>query len=122
MADFDWVGARLQCSVAIVFARLRQTLKRDVEQRDRAGGNYAFLFHSEAHSIFVSRRDARGNSQTISFVETPDAIGVTDDEKEMFVATLTLNNDGECRLLVNGQELTEWQFRKMALEKLFFGS
>jgi hypothetical protein len=44
-----------------------------------------------------------------------------DEDKEKCIATLTLNNEGECRLLVNGQELEEWQFRKMMWEELFFG-
>jgi hypothetical protein len=35
-------------------------------------------------------------------------------------ATLTLNDMGECRLKINGQEREFWQFRRTALEDLFF--
>jgi hypothetical protein len=31
-----------------------------------------------------------------------------------------LSNDGECKLRVNGDEYTFWQFRKLALEPLLF--
>ena len=44
-----------------------------------------------------------------------------DRDKLICSATLTLNRLGKCRLLVNEEELTQWQFRRMALEKLFFG-
>jgi hypothetical protein len=48
-------------------------------------------------------------------------VGVIDDAgKEICVATLTITKERECRLLVNDDELTEWQFRKMVLESLFF--
>lgn len=37
-----------------------------------------------------------------------------------FVATLTLNDAGECRLSVEGEQLDRWQFLRRALEPLFF--
>jgi hypothetical protein len=38
----------------------------------------------------------------------------------MFDVTLTFNNEGECRLTVNGDERDFWQVRRMALEELLF--
>ena len=45
------------------------------------------------------------------------------DSRELFVIDVTLNNEGFCRLTVSGKEgdFEQWQVRKMALEKLFFG-
>jgi hypothetical protein len=69
----------------------------------------------------VTRRLLNGMERTISFIRSPNSIGVIDDAgKEICVATLTITKERECRLLVNGDELTEWQFRKMVLEPLFF--
>jgi hypothetical protein len=41
-------------------------------------------------------------------------------EKTNFSATLTLNKDKQCMFLVGNKELEGWQFRKQALELLFF--
>lgn len=38
-----------------------------------------------------------------------------------FTATPTLTNSGDCLLKVKGEELTEWQVLRMALEDLLFG-
>jgi hypothetical protein len=38
----------------------------------------------------------------------------------MFIATVGLNDAGECVLFVNGQERKRWQVLKLALDHLFF--
>ena len=51
------------------------------------------------------------------------SISVHDDHNQPIMeATLTLSDDGHCRLKVNNQEKEFWQFRRMALEALFFDS
>jgi len=42
------------------------------------------------------------------------------DGKKILEATLTLNDSGECRVKIGGQEYELWQMRKKALENLFF--
>ena len=60
--------------------------------------------------------------RSVDFAYSKDRITVYNEKDEMlFAATLTLNNKGKCRLVVNNKELTQWEFRRMALEKLFFG-
>jgi hypothetical protein len=39
----------------------------------------------------------------------------------LYDATLTLSDDGECRLKVNDKEYDLWQFRKLVLQGIFFG-
>jgi len=39
----------------------------------------------------------------------------------MMSATVTLTDDRECRIVVGLEIIEEWQFRKRALEFLFFG-
>jgi hypothetical protein len=43
-----------------------------------------------------------------------------DTGKKMFEVTLTLSDEGECRLNVNEKERELWQVRRMALEELLF--
>lgn len=51
------------------------------------------------------------------------AITVTDTHgNTIFEATITLNDEGECRLKINGLERETWQVRRTALERLFFGT
>ncbi len=41
---------------------------------------------------------------------------------KQFSITLTLNNKGQCRLRIDGgEELEQWQVRRIMLEELFFG-
>jgi hypothetical protein len=51
-----------------------------------------------------------------------DAIEVSSSfDKETTNATIMVNDEGKCCLRVNNKERLSWQFRKDALEKLFFG-
>ena len=45
-----------------------------------------------------------------------------ENDKVMFNAIATINDKGDCRLNVNGQERELWQVRKAALEGLLFGA
>jgi hypothetical protein len=48
-------------------------------------------------------------------------ISVRDEEHVLlFEATVGLNDVGECKPKINGQEREVWQMRRMSLEKLFF--
>jgi hypothetical protein len=65
----------------------------------------------EGHNIYDCAR----------FKLTATAIEVFDrNDKLRFKATPTLNDEGECRLKIDGQERELWHLRKMALEPLFF--
>lgn len=126
---FDWVSARSECSAAEVFERLRAQVKRDVEKREeisqrqqnpRVGSQFAFKFLEEGPT-FIAMVEGAQLHKTVRFECTANSITARgDDEKPSLTAALTLSNDGQCRLVVNGQEYELWQFRKMALESLFF--
>lgn len=76
-------------------------------------------------------RAANGGCQTTNQSGTPCAAPPTrdshycslhhDNNKEMMSATVTLTDDRECRIVVGLEIIEEWQFRKRALEFLFFG-
>jgi hypothetical protein len=122
----DWVKKRAECSMAVAFEHLRSAVKHDVEERNaqRAqGAHYVFRLVEPAETTFsvvregtpeIPRRVVRFDAEdTTLVVESKD--GVVN-----FTATLTLNNKGECRFLVDKEELEEWHIRKKALEGIFF--
>jgi hypothetical protein len=49
-----------------------------------------------------------------------NGIVVKADDKVVLEGHAVLSDDGACRLRVNGEDLEFWQFRKRALEALFF--
>jgi hypothetical protein len=119
--DFDWVTARSQCSAATVFERLRVRTIADANLRNKLresdGVVAPIKLAPESHSFSVMR----GPIRVVRFVLQDEAIHVSDEKLQTtMVATLTLNNEGECRLRVGEEELQLWQFCKRALEGLFF--
>jgi len=125
--DLDWVSARGNCHLPDVFKELEHGVRGDIEAVQE------FLTNSETkfsvvkavnYRFSVNRVDDPITSfaRSVDFALSKGRITVYDEkDAEMFTATLTLSNEGKCRLLVNGEQLTQWQFRRMALEKLFFG-
>lgn len=121
--DFDWVQARTECSPSAIFERLKISLKTDAKIRTQAliqkGSDYGFSVISEGRSVSVF---VQGNnlSRSVVFDLTEDGVSVHTGDKHIAEATLTLNDEGECRLKVGDKELELWQFRKFALEEFFF--
>jgi hypothetical protein len=127
-AGFNWVEARADCSLLSVFHKLQSGCGTDVgkmNERLRAtelrGQKAHFALESnEANTQFW----VFGNINPrliVKFILCNDCIEVATPSKTLSV-TLTLNNQGECKLRVDGaQELDQWQLRKLVLEELFFG-
>jgi hypothetical protein len=108
-----------------MFELLKKEILDDVEKR-RAhfGGSpiryfeFRFIPGDTQFAVLVE-----GNKihDTVTFELTDSAIQVLDNERRVKMqATPTICDDGQCRLKVNGQERELWQFRKIALEELFF--
>lgn len=123
--DFDWVTARKACSFTKVHESLLLATKKYVEAMAETGADgkpfnrFVFTTHHDVFSVVRESWEKTGVRVWISRGEAivAEYFGVKADS---VTATLTLNDDGECRLLVNGQELQEWQFLKRVLEPLFF--
>jgi len=70
--------------------------------------------------IFINGNQA-GTHAAIKFSNTGKALCVhAEDDTLILEATLTLNDQRQCRFKLNGQEYESWQIRKRALQKLFF--
>ena len=86
-------------------------------------GAGSFLFQSSLNSFRVVAQNGARNSilGSVRFVLADDAIEVLHNDLLAFKGVNTLCDDGRCRLKVGDRELDLWQFRKRALEDLFFG-
>jgi hypothetical protein len=127
--QFDWVHARSECSLGKVFKELEQGVREDIDiAQSLVPVRYQTKFDvvKAVNTRFSATRaddPMTAFTRSVDFVCSKGQITVYDDkDAEMFAAILTLSNDGKCRLVVDGKELTQWQFRRMALEKLFFSS
>ena len=121
--NFDWVTARAGCSPVEAFERLRLQIEKDIKTRQSlARKDRKFSMEGadvESFSVLVEGSDVR---TVVRFslsdrgnIVVRDATGST-----MFEAVLTLSDDGECRLKINGKEYDFWQVLRKALEGIFF--
>jgi hypothetical protein len=122
--NFNWVKARADCSLAQMFKKLEFGVREDVnaanEQRSPSD-LHIFSMVTDAGCFSVIRESSIALPVSIEFYLGSGGIKVSSGGQEKFVATLTLNNDGQCRFKVNEEELQNWHVRRMALEDLFFG-
>jgi hypothetical protein len=121
---FDWVTRRSACSLAKVFATLRQQVEEDVKTRNGLRPNYAPYEFSltEDTADFTVHLKAKEIQRSVTFSLGEHAILVRGDDKKgaMFQVTVTFNDHGACTLLANEEEREFWQIRRMALEDLMF--
>jgi len=122
-STFDWVTERSSCSLPNVFKKLRLQVEEDVKSRNAQRPNnspykFSLVENGGGFTVLLEAKDVR---KSVIFSLTEHAISVRDDKgKPMFDVTLTFNDDGDCKLHVNEQELDFWQVRRMALEELLF--
>ncbi|HEV7676478.1 MAG TPA: hypothetical protein VGQ12_18250 [Candidatus Angelobacter sp.] len=125
--DFEWLAARAACSPVKVFEQLRMQITQDVELRNKMceKQGWKFAMHNES-AIFAVFLDStafhRENPYRIVRFRLEDRriMARYGDDTDIFIATLTLNDDGECRLRIKDKNYELWQVRHMALERLFF--
>ena len=127
-ADFDWVTERHLCSPSAIITKLRMQIETDIEKRkelltpaERA--RLAFSLRDEDR-LFVVQVEGQNNLyRGVRFGLTYTGITVHDvvTGRQLYEATSTLSDDGECRLRIGEKEYDLWQFRKLALQDIFFG-
>jgi hypothetical protein len=122
--DHDWVRARAGCALHSVFAHLVEGVKSDLAARQELSreldqGIHFAIAEEDERNLVVSR-NLRGTISTVEFSLGPAEIVVGEDGLPTFSATVALNENGECTLVVDGNEMEMWKVRRMALEGLFF--
>jgi hypothetical protein len=122
-ADFNWVAERAACSLPRVFETMRRQVEGDIEMRNGLrppNSPYQFSLVAKG-SDFVAVLDADKIQSSVTFSLAERSIRVRDDTGTLiFEITVLFNDEGVCRLKVNGEEREFWQVRRMALENLMF--
>jgi hypothetical protein len=122
--DFDWVTARQNCSISKVFESLLAQAKKNVQTAQTVSDGRVrtpadFTAFDGGFSVFRNGIQKTG----VRFWCSEDAIYVEDHTgKTIATAGLTLNDFGQCRLVVDGKELDQWQLLKRTLEPLLFAT
>ncbi len=124
--ELNWVEARSVCSLERVFRELQLGAQYDVEQANKvmkesteSNASFDIADFPSGRSFMVFR--GGGQNGTVKFHLANDQIVVA-GPGETFSITLTLDNEGRCKLRVDGGDgLEQWQVRCMILEDLFFG-
>jgi hypothetical protein len=117
----DWVEECSKCSTGAAFEKLKNGVEADVKLRvgQTVGQPYTFRCEPDGRS-FVALKEGNNLHRVVKFTHAGASIVVTEDDTVMMEAIAVLGDDGVCRLRVKGQDLEFWQFRKHALEGLFF--
>lgn len=121
--QFDWVTERSSCSLPKVFNDLRLQVENDVKTRNSLRPKFSRYEFSmtEDTSKFSVLLQADELQKSVTFNLGDHLISVTDDQgKTVFEVSLSFDERGRCRSIVNAQECEFWQIRRMALEDLMF--
>ena len=118
-----WVRARDECSAKNSYARLMQSMREDVENRnalhpDGDDRSFKIAEHDDSFSVFPAG-SAGINAVRVDLRTTHIAISNDNGSIDLLV-TPRLNAAGACIFEVDGTELEEWQLRRKVTESLFF--
>lgn len=126
--ELNWVEKRATCTVAKVFNQLCDGIRDDVAVfnsvfRLTETDHFQADMHSSGTTIIVGCPNKVPRLRVFVGIIEEKQIAVTQEwDGKKWSATIGLNNEGRCTLrLEDGTELEQWQFRKKALEALFFG-
>jgi len=122
--EIDWVTQRAACSVMDMFLSVKSGALSDVEKRNvisKATDKRHFFGFKDHGSGFSVYTEAVAVPVILEFRTSGSAISVSRNGNVIHTATITFTHECECKLVVNGEELYPWQFRKKVLELLFFG-
>jgi hypothetical protein len=125
--DLNWVEKRASCSATQLFYELRNGINNDIAvfnlfKKLPSDQQFAADMTSDGTTICVGQHGIQVRPIVyVGFAE--NKIVVRDMVKQLnWSAEAKLNQEGRCILrLEDGTELEQWQFRKKALEGLFFG-
>jgi hypothetical protein len=123
-----WVRARAACCPAVVFKQLEMDATTDVAAINEIRGPdvrlpFRVTANNAGNTFLVHREniDPYGQKREVRFSAAGEVITIIGVDGATLTATLTLNDEGQCRLKVAGKEYEQWQLRKMVLEPLLFG-
>lgn len=124
--ELNWVEKRAACTMAKVFNQLCDGLANDVAVVNTVrqlpqGSQFMSELASDGSTIVIGQPNIIPRRRVIIGAVNTCIIVNQEWKREQWKATIGLNNEGRCILkLEDGTELEHWQFRKKALESLFF--
>ncbi len=122
--EFDWIAVRWDCSLTAVFEKLKAQVRMDVEniQRRRPEGamNKIEFTNNGNHFIVVLSAQQRILDAASFTLKDNEILVSNKDDKELFRAVPSIDDEGDCILKIGEKECELWQVRKAALEKLLF--
>jgi hypothetical protein len=125
--NFDWVTVRHECSIRSMYEALKADILSDIEIangkiKSSVPGKFDSVERANSLRVFFNSIYLDGPSIVFGFSNTEIKILDGATGKDMFSLTIGLNDEGECRFILDGKELDSWQVRRKALEGLFFRS
>lgn len=122
----NWVEARAACSVYKIFDDIQNGLDEDITAINKArkldeDSQFSMSPLSGGTTVVISQSGVYPSERV--------KIGIFEDyicAEDMKVgrkwkATVRLNDAGRCVLWLDSVPIEQWQFRKMVLQRLFFG-
>src|ERR1700689_2754960 len=116
MAEFNWVKGRLDCSINAAFKKLRAGVESDVTRINEAAQARSkqdqFEVSSFADRSVVMRKKFDGVASVEFSITGYEIVAATGDEGKTVIAKAapTLNQEGNCLLVVDGRDMDLWQF------------
>ena len=107
------------------YERIKLQVQEDIDQRKTLRTSsecdrFNFGMVSNGNAFTVNRVE-QNSHESVTFRIAEKGIQVLDSKDHIFLeGVLTLGDDGECRLKAADKVLEFWQFRRAALEELFF--
>jgi hypothetical protein len=125
--NFDWVTAQAACTAALMFQRLMDGARADVDRRNGATfgrkDNWRFEFHEDESGFEVARHSGTSSKEGafVTFQREGPRIEISGDGVDVQItAVVGINAHGDCRYYVGEGEYLGWEVRKQALDQLFF--
>lgn len=124
--ELNWVQKRASCSAEQVFRELQAGIENDIaaaNQVRRLAPDMRFDSRlTDNGRVFVVAQMGVTGPRVVFFIHSGSIEARDEANQTRHVVSLMLNDEGRCKLkLEDGRELEQWQFRKLALEGLFFG-
>jgi hypothetical protein len=123
---FNWVKARSDCSLVHVFKQLKLDVEEDCKTFNaiyQLNLSSSFrVISSDSGDIFGVCSGEHGRREVRFFLEKHRIAVRNERTQKEFAITLTLNDEGLCKLKIGEEEpeLEQWQVRRRALEALLF--
>jgi hypothetical protein len=123
--ELNWVEKRAACTAETLFSQLVLGISEDIKARNAVGVDTQFAagLTSDRRALIVGESGTWARKERVRIFWLKGKIEVRDEVTNAnFSAEVFLNDEGRCKLrLEGGAELEQWQFRRKALEGLFFG-